>query len=390
MIVVIADDLTGAAEIGGTGLRYGLVPEIQTYFSSDTEADILVIDANTRSLTSENAILETQRILKQLKAFPIDLVYKKVDSVLRGHVLDELQVFLTILSKKSVLLVPANPSMGKVVLQGMYWVDGKLLHETGFSQDPENSIGSSNVLELLGTSKDIHTYVLSKRQAIPLNSIVIGEAACKEDLLSWASCLQDTLIPAGAAEFFAAILEQKKLKREPIKKRREVCFGENALFVCGSSSQQSREFVYEARNKGIIVCNMPSRLFYSDHVIEFLLQQWVDEAVAAFEKTHWVVTAIDQPVIHNYSLSKRLRGYMAKFVKKVLQRVTVNELLIEGGATASSIVRYLQWKQFIPVQEISPGFVRMQLEGRGDIYLSIKPGSYKWPDSIWEHRSNLG
>ena len=41
MIAVIADDFTGAAEIGGIGLRYGLDVIIQTKNVSQTACDLI-------------------------------------------------------------------------------------------------------------------------------------------------------------------------------------------------------------------------------------------------------------------------------------------------------------------------------------------------------------
>ena len=49
MLAVIADDLTGAAEIGGIGLSYGLKVEISSKVNPSTEADLLVIATDTRS-----------------------------------------------------------------------------------------------------------------------------------------------------------------------------------------------------------------------------------------------------------------------------------------------------------------------------------------------------
>lgn len=50
MIVVVADDFTGAVELAGVGLRYGLKAEVQTVVSPNTKAELAVIDADTRSL----------------------------------------------------------------------------------------------------------------------------------------------------------------------------------------------------------------------------------------------------------------------------------------------------------------------------------------------------
>ena len=147
MITVIADDFSGAVEIGGVGYRFGLSVEVQTHIHSETSADLIVVDTNTRSLDSYEARKTIREICFYLHK-PGDWIYKKTDSVLRGHVKVELNTLLQSLNKKSVLFIPANPSMGRVIKNGYYFIDGVPLHQSDFSMDPEASFASSDVIFL--------------------------------------------------------------------------------------------------------------------------------------------------------------------------------------------------------------------------------------------------
>ena len=44
---------------------------------------------------------------------------------------------------------------------------------------------------------------------MPPRGIIIGDAASPEDLQGWAEKLDTTTLPAGAAEFFVAVLRSK-------------------------------------------------------------------------------------------------------------------------------------------------------------------------------------
>ena len=55
MLVVLADDFSGAAEIGGIGHRYGLNTEIQLTLDTISTADLVVLDTDTRSLNVTEA-----------------------------------------------------------------------------------------------------------------------------------------------------------------------------------------------------------------------------------------------------------------------------------------------------------------------------------------------
>ena len=68
MIAVIADDLTGAAEIGGIGLSYNFKVEISNEVNPHTTADMVVINTDARSKTEDEAVKITSKVSEQLKA----------------------------------------------------------------------------------------------------------------------------------------------------------------------------------------------------------------------------------------------------------------------------------------------------------------------------------
>jgi uncharacterized protein YgbK (DUF1537 family) len=87
---------------------------------------------------------------------------------------------------------------------------------------------------------------------------------------------------------------------------------------------------------------------------------------------------IPQPV--DRSASQRLQSALADLAADVLNQQPVENLLLEGGATASAVCRGMGWNGFDVTGEFAPGVVRL-LAGRQN--LIIKPGSYPWPASIW-------
>ncbi len=100
MIAVIADDFTGAAELAGISLRYGLKVELCTAEIPASNADVLIVSTDSRSLNRVNALEKTGDVLKQVLKLNPAWVYKKIDSVLRGYVVDELKVQMNSMKKK--------------------------------------------------------------------------------------------------------------------------------------------------------------------------------------------------------------------------------------------------------------------------------------------------
>ncbi len=384
MIAVIADDFTGAAELGGLGLRYGMSVEIETEVTNDCKVDLLIIATDTRSVSKKQAAGEIFKITKALDRVELDWIYKKTDSVMRGHVLEELLSVLKASSLNQVLLVPANPSFGRTISEGQYYIHNKPLHETGFSEDPEFALSSSDVLELLGNSEEIKTVILKREQDIPEEAISVGEAETNNDLTAWAKRIKKDIVPAGAAGFFAALLEQNGFVPKNNINNKPLNLGSVRLYVCGSSFSLSRNAIEEAKRSGRIVCEMPVDLFNAKGDAEKHLDDWAEEVIGSFKISKSIIVAINQPIVLKEGTAKRLRDLTALLVKRVLDKVKVEELFIEGGATTSAIVRRVDFKKFMPVQEVAPGVIRMKVEEKPNMYITLKPGSYIWPKKIWQ------
>ena len=89
MIVVIADDLSGAAELAGAALRHGLSAEVQTAFFSGTDADVVCVDTDSRLLPPAEAALKVAAVARDIDTTRPAWIFTKCDSVLRGPVLAE-------------------------------------------------------------------------------------------------------------------------------------------------------------------------------------------------------------------------------------------------------------------------------------------------------------
>ena len=126
MYFVIADDITGAAEIAGMGHSYGLSAALFTSLPDALpDVDLVVLATDTRSMAESDAVAEIRRIGQQLRGFlasadaPVTL-FKMVDSAVRGHVVAELHTLLDVMSYASALYLPANPSKGRTISGGCY------------------------------------------------------------------------------------------------------------------------------------------------------------------------------------------------------------------------------------------------------------------------------
>src|SRR5207247_3992491 len=153
--------------------------------ADNAAADLICIDTDSRSCPSEEARRRVGQAAKTLLASGAKWIYKKVDSVLRGHVVAEIESLMSELGLKRTFLLPANPTLGRVIRDGKYFIRQKPLHETEFRLDPQYPRRESSVRSLLGHSDSLTIHVCALHDPLPSTGIIIGEAETVDALQQW-------------------------------------------------------------------------------------------------------------------------------------------------------------------------------------------------------------
>jgi len=381
-VAVVADDLSGAAEMGGVGWRRGFAAEVHTEPGLPAGAPLVVVDTDTRTRPRAEALERSARVGAWLAELGAELVYKKTDSVLRGWVRTELEALLGALGRPRALLVPANPSLGRVIREGRYLVRGRPVAETDFARDPLHPIASSEVLDMLGADGAAPLCYAAPGSPLPERGVCVGGATSREDLLGWASRADARTLPAGASEFFDAVMETAGHTVRDAAAAPASVAGAH-LLVSGSASESTRSALAAARQRGVPVLPIPDPLFENDGEAETALLGWAEETAAALGRARLVAIAIDRPPASDAGRAARLVAHLAEVVARVLERRPVAGVLLEGGATAAAVIRRQGWKRLSVRRELAPGVVEMETGEPRARLVTIKPGSYAWAEEIW-------
>jgi uncharacterized protein YgbK (DUF1537 family) len=384
-LCVIADDLTGAAEIAGLGLRYGLAARLvrEPFVPDGCGEGLTVLDTDSRALTPEAAAARVREACAAACASGFGRIYKKTDSALRGPLLAEVGAALEALGMERALLVPQNPSRGRTVSAGRYASGGVPLHLTEFGRDPEHPATSDDVAELLGARDGaLPVAVLDPGAALPSCGVAFGCAADAAEVRGWASQLDARTLPAGGADFFQAVLEAAGLRvcTSPAPQAREG----RALAVCGSASEESRRAVQQAGRSGVRICRMPASVFGATDGATAAQALWREEAARALRESGAAVLTVGRPCAGGgHGCARRLAEALADAAASALAEGAADELLLEGGATAAAVARKLGWHAFHVCEELAPGVVGLRPVSGGP-RVTFKPGSYPWPAGLPE------
>lgn len=385
-MVVVADDITGAAEMAGIAFRLGLRAHLQLCSPSNTQqllpppstgrgrGWVSILATDTRGMSEDEAVAETRHIATKL--FKVG-AFKKTDSALRGHVVAELTTLMETIGYQRAVYMPANPSKDRIIKDGVYLIKGIPIHETAFSYDPEFPAKTSVLRERFPDAENHH--------------IIMPDAETLDDICHIVETYNDghTLF-AGAADLFEAWLKSRR-PNDPTPNLPNSSpslwegwggvIGGGLLVLCGSTQSKPLDL-------GIPEYPMP-RVVYDG---EAPVTSWIEEIKEA------PASAILSFGTNTHRTGKEaavyLRNAMAEAATAFINTHHPQEIVIEGGATAFCLLNRLGWHHFRITNEIAPGVVRMQLTSlnpqpstfslpQSPIFVTLKPGSYPWGD-LWK------
>jgi uncharacterized protein YgbK (DUF1537 family) len=362
-LIVLADDLTGAAEVAALAFQAGRSAVVVTRPpSAGDDADVLVFDSDTRLAKPSAAARRIRTSTARLKKLPHAGFFKKTDSVLRGPVLAELAACAKSLGRKRALLVAGNPSMKRVIRDGRLFVDGRPIHQTAFARDPHHPAATATVLELLHAEK--HAGVVSRKpgERLPRSGIIVGDHHSVGNAAEWTRAVTRETLPAGAADFFHAWLQTTKPSPSSGHQiSAPPAFAGTALLLHGTTAAPATRRLL--RFNGL---RAPATVR-----VAAALRHRGGAAVAATSLT--LNDPLAPPVI---------AMNFARLARELRDAGAFRHLLIAGGATAASVLRALGWRRLEVIRVWAPGVVSLRPSAAPDFTVTLKPGSYPWPAGI--------
>ena len=369
-MIVIADDITGAAEIAGIAFARGAEVRLVcgSVYGCDTatySTDVTtVIATDTRSMSEAEAATETKRISAAfVSPEGKKVIFKKTDSALRGHVIAELTALMEATGYERAIYLPANPSKGRIIRNGIYYIKevrGEKqevrevpLNETDFSFDPEFPARTSVLRERFPDAEAHH--------------IIMPDAENEEDIHNVISTYNDgKTIFAGAADLFSAMIGMGcgRLKESIAKHPIPIIQTHNSMLILSGSTQS------KPLGLGIPIAPMPQEIYDGGDDLNL----W--DTTAYEQERHSLILTIPHTHRTGKEVAVHLRTVMAEMAQRLVRKHRPDHLIIEGGATAWATLQALGWTDFRIVSQIAPGVV--QMSATNGTLVTLKPGSYPW------------
>jgi len=354
-VLALADDLTGALEVGAEfandGVRALVVADPETGLGALPEAEAVVIDTESRHLGATQAMERVARWASSARRRGIRFIYKKTDSTLRGNIGQEFEALLESFPDRPLVYVPAYPKLGRTVAGGDLYVDGRPLAETAFSGDPLNPSRESSIPALLG--RQCRAPILSApgsgelRRLLernPAGAVIVCDGTTEEDLRAVAAVLDSAPVdslaagPGGFAAWWIRSLPVPRCVSMHFHRPRR------CLVVNGSLHPASRAQVFQAQQGGMPAFFLAPDAAAGDTVIEA-----VARAVTA---SGWAIVSTSGTLP---APAPEVAGRLGFVAARVLRGAMADGLVVFGGDTAHAVLRSLGASVLRPRGELLPG-----------------------------------
>ncbi len=401
-LAIIADDLTGANDAGVQFAKYGL--RVQVFLGEPVAArkgeivDVLVLDTDSRAVLPEQAfdrVWAASRVIENYSAESVrPLIFKKVDSTLRGNLGAEIDAAMAAFGFDWAAVAPAFPANGRITVGGWHLLHQVPIAESEIARDPKAPVQASVLPELLSKQSrhqaghvylaDVSLGPAAIRQSIGLlltggSKVISFDATTETHLLAIAEAIAaDTMSKvlwvgsAGLAEMIPAVMGWSK---QPVESAGGEVSG-SVLVVAGSVSnvtnRQTHVFLTQASVK--LVSVQAALLMGSEAEPELarciqaasegmkqgkdiLLSSAMDaEAVAAARK------AGGDNGFDYQQVSEKVALAIGRIVRQLVA-IQPAGMFLTGGDTAVAVCRALDVNAIEILSEISAGIPLGKLSG---------------------------
>ena len=387
-VAIVADDLTGAFDAAAPFAERAVTTKVAcrpTALASALEDSpaVLSVNAATRHVAPEVAARTVGDICRNLVQSRPRLLFKKIDSTLRGNVVVETLAALDASGRKEVILTPAIPSQGRTMRAGIVHVGGVALPATPFVHDAVTPASPVPLVEQFrALAPGVACAVVGAAPPPKANErrIYLADAEIDDDLAriaAWAEPRLEQALLVGSAGLGNALAQ--RLYGAPRPHPRPVLGTHAILFVVGSQSTVSDR--------------QAAWLLARDHNCALLLAPAgrLDPAATRAAMAAGARDLLarvppepaDDPAI--------VAGRLGRAVADLVRGAAIGALVMTGGDTAQAVLESLARPVVTLVGELRPGIPLSSVRlNQRTLWLVTKAGGFGTDDLFAEIPGLLG
>ncbi len=380
LIGCIADDLTGATDLGVTLAREGLsvvqvngVPDAGVEVS---QVDAVVVALKSRTNPAAQAVawsLASLAWLRQRKAERIYFQYcSTFDSTARGNIGPVADALMEALGHPFTVATPAYPRNGRTVYKGNLFVGDVPLAESGMRDHPLTPMRDSNLVRVLA-AQTCHKVALvpcevmdagseAIRQKLKdLRGYAILDAVRDEHLVAAGSACLDLPLVTGGAGLAMGIARALPTRAASAPRLPEV--DAPAVILAGSCSPST---LAQIEAFGAPSFRLDARKLDVDEVLA-----WARRELPSTALIYASAPAAEIVQGQGAAIERAFRS-----IARGLAKAGVRKFVVAGGETSGAVVEALGVRALAIGPEIDPGVPWTTALGGEPYLLALKSGNF--------------
>jgi uncharacterized protein YgbK (DUF1537 family) len=412
MIGIIADDITGANDIGIMYAKANITTHVYPmeawiYPNKGMQPEVLVLDTHSRLDTPEEAYHKVFQMTKKLKEAGVSRFINKTCSVFRGNIGAEFDAMLDALEASFAIVVLGFPKNGRTTLDGIHYVHGKKLEESEFRNDPVHPMHESNLVHILQSQTTrrvglIPIDIIEQGSSVIMAEItrrknegcnyVILDVRDQQSLKIIAQAVQHEPILCGSSALAEelALLEKPNASQTGIRNQLPALGRAAVLCAAGSLMPQSAAQIAYAKKQGLTSLELDSLLLFDPSDRKSHCDKIIDEATRLLkEGCDVLIHASNSPLkvaatkvkgaklgFDNTEVSELVSDALSDVIQSVVDGTGQQRLLIAGGETSAAVCAKLGIGGLSIWQEIQPGLPSCLTLQTPERFLVLKSGSF--------------
>lgn len=386
-MLLIADDFTGANDSGIKIVQRGYDASISLNCNENSDSNINIIDTETRNLNKNKAYDIVDKTISNLENLSDYLViYKKVDSTLRGNIRSEYEAIYKYLNPQYVIFAPAHPNLGRTTKDGIQYVNGKRILDTEFSQDPEKPVTNDNIKNILA-DKMHHHYIDEIRKDLNIKpGINTFDCEIYDDLLKIAQKsleIDQRVLFIGSAGLCDALFDELIIKKP-------------AVAIVGSVSSQNKESIDYCKKMGVSVLEITlmdyAKNRYKEKINEAieLLKENKDVIIVTSKDRKDYIETLEYLKKNGLKTDLVLSKLLESISTSLINNVDISGVFTSGGTTSIEFLKSIGAKGTNLVNEIENGVIMNKIKGLDkDLYLVTKAGAFGNKKTIYNSLNEI-
>jgi len=403
-VLVVADDFTGALDTGVMFSLSGANTIVKRLPSSALNSvpdhiDVVVVNTDSRHLSREDSYNIVKKILDTAINNGYKIIYKKIDSALRGNIVPEISAVVDSVTQSPVAFIPAFPEINRVLKNGVLYTDNIPINESVFKDDPYSPVKESNIINLFKQHSNLKTQLVKKNENINFDgntNVLVFDSETEEEMNNIGKVLKNKNllnVSIGCASF-AKVISSEIFG---VQKNNMNTYEKNKIIISGSVNPITKEQIKIAETSGYIRISLTSsQLLAADYWNTDKGKNDINKYLTYIKKGKSIIFETFSNLTKdniNHKLQKfnieinntrqKITESLGELTRELFRVDNTHTYMFIGGDTLNQIMEEIQVNELYPIKELESGTVLSKIYWNNtEFHIISKSGGFGTKDLL--------